>query len=56
VYVYEDKSILGDEQLLELTQRLAQRPNLTELRSVRKGEMTPLHRLLFWFVIKNVVP
>ena len=21
-----------------------------------KGEITPLHRLLFWFVIKNVVP
>jgi len=42
VYVREDKSLLGDEQL-----------NLTEPRSVRKGEMTPLYHLLFWFVIKN---
>ena len=25
-------------------------------RSVRKGEMVPLHRLLFWFIIKNVIP
>jgi len=23
---------------------------------MRKGEMSSLHRLLFWFVIKNVVP
>jgi len=56
VYVREDKSILGDERLLELTQRLAQKPNLTEPRSVQKREISPLHRLLFWFVIQNVVP
>ena len=43
VYVREDKSVLGDEWLLELTQRLAQKPNLTEPQSVQKGEMTPLH-------------
>ena len=55
VYVREDKSIFGDERLLELTQRLAQKSHLTKPRSVRKEEMTPLHRLLFWFVIKNVV-
>jgi len=56
VYVREDKSVLGDERLLELTQRLTQKPNLTEPRSVKKGEMSPLHRLLFWFVINNAVP
>jgi len=56
VYVYEDKSVLGDEQLLELAHRLAQKLHLTVSRSVRKGEMMPLHRLLFWFVIKNIVP
>ena len=28
VYVGEDKSVLGDERLLELTQRLAQKPHL----------------------------
>jgi len=29
VYVREDKSVLSDERLLELTQRLAQKPHLT---------------------------
>jgi len=43
------------------TERLAQKPHLPEPQSVRKGEMTSLHRLLFasfvvLFVIKNVVP
>jgi len=56
VYVREDKSILGDERLLELTRKLAQEPDLTAPQSVRKGEMMPLHRLLFWFVIKSVIP
>ena len=52
VYLREDKSILGEERLLALIQK----PHLTVSRSVRKGEMMPLHRLLFWFVITNVVP
>jgi len=56
VYVREDKSVLGDERLLELTYKLAPKPHLTESRSVQKGEMMPLHQLLFWFVIKNIVP
>jgi len=34
VYVHEDKSILDDERLLELTQRL----DLTKPRSVQTGE------------------
>jgi len=55
VYVHEDKSVPGDEQLLELTCKLAPKPHLTESRSVRKGAMMPLHRLLFWFVIKNII-
>ena len=42
-----DKSILGDEQLLELIRKLAQQLDLTASWSVRKGEMMPLHRLLF---------
>jgi len=32
--VRDDKSIFGDERLLELTQRLAQKPNLTKAWSV----------------------
>jgi len=56
VYVCEDKNVLGKERLLEVTRNLAQNPQLTKSRSVRKGEMIPLHRLLFWFIIKNVIP
>ena len=56
MYVRVDKSVLGDERLLELTRKLAQQPDLTAPQSVRKGEMMPLYRLLFWFVIKNVTP
>jgi len=56
VYIREDKTMLVEERLLELTQRLAQDPTTTRPRSVRKGEMLPLHTLLFWFVIKNVIP
>jgi len=55
VYVPEDKSVLGDECLLELTWRLDQKPHLTEFRSMRKGKMMSLHQLLFWFVTKNIV-
>ena len=56
VYVCENKSVLGDERLLELTQRLAQKPNFTKPWSMRKREITRLHHLLFWFAIKNLVP
>jgi len=38
VFVCEDKSVFGDEWLLELTQRLAQKPHLTEPRSVQRGK------------------
>ena len=56
MYVREDKSVLGDEQLWELTRKLTPKPHLTEFRSMRKGEMMSLHRLLFWFIIKNIIP
>jgi len=48
--------VLGTARLLQLTQRLSQQPRLKTPRSVKKGEMTPLHRLIFWFVIKNIIP
>jgi len=38
VHVREDKSVLGDERLLELTCKLALKPHLTESRSMRKGK------------------
>jgi len=47
IYVREDKTVLGVEKLLQLTQRLSQQPSLKTPRSVKKGEMTPLHQLIF---------
>ena len=47
VYIREDKNVLGDERLLELTCKLAPKSHLIESQSVRKGEIMPLHRLLF---------
>ena len=55
VYVREDKLVLL-AQLLQLTQRLSQQPTLKAPRSVKNGKMTPLHCLLFWFVIENIIP
>ena len=52
VYVKEDKTILSNDQLLDLTRKLAQQPDLSAPRSVRKGEIQHLHRLSFWFVIR----
>ena len=56
VYVREDKTVLGTARLLELAQRLSQETGLQTPRSVKKGDMTSLHQLLFWFIIKNVIP
>ena len=56
VYVREDKTMLGAERLLQLTQSLSQQPGLKTPQSVKKGEMTPCHWLLFWFIIKNIIP
>jgi len=56
VYVQEDKTVLGTTRLLQLTQRLSQQSGSQTTRSVKRGEMTPLHRLIFWFVIKNIIP
>jgi len=56
VYVCEDNSLLGDERLLELTCKLAQKPHLTESRSVRKGEMMPLHRCYFGLSLRTSFP
>jgi len=41
LYVREDKS------LLELAQHLSQQPGLKSPQAVKKGDMQPLHQLLF---------
>jgi len=56
LYVREDKSLLDKEKLLELAQRLSQQPRLKHSQAVKKGDMLPLHQLLFWFIIKNIIP
>jgi len=56
VYVQEDKTVLGAERLLQLIQRLSQQPSLKAPRSVKKGKMTPIHRLLFLVCHKECHP
>ena len=56
LYVHEDKSLLGRDRLLELAQYLSQQPGLKSPQSVKKGDMQPLHQLIFWFIIKNIIP
>jgi len=56
LYVQEDKSLLSKARLLELAQHLSQQPGLKSPQAVKKGDMQPLHQLLFWFIIKNIIP
>jgi len=56
VYVREDKTVLGQAWLLELSQKLSQQTGLQTPHSVKKGDMSSLHQLIFWFVSKNIIP
>jgi len=56
LYVRGDKSLLEKAKLLELAQRLSQQPSLKHPQGVKKGDMLPLHQLMFWFIIKNIIP
>ena len=56
LYVHEDKSLLGRDRLLELAQYLSQQSGLRSPQSVKKGDIQPLHQLIFWFIIKNIIP
>jgi len=56
LYVREDKSLLGKAKLLELAQYLTQQPRLKGPQALKKGDMQPLHQLIFWFIIKNIIP
>jgi len=47
MYVREDKSVLGAARLLELAQNLSKQLSLKAPWSIKKGEMTSLHQLLF---------
>jgi len=51
LYIREDKSLLGKAKLLELAQHLSQQPGLKSPLAVKKGDMQPLHQLIFWFII-----
>ena len=56
LYVREDKSLLGKARLLELAQHLSQQPGLKNPQAVKKDDMQPLHQLIFWFIINNIIP
>ena len=47
VYVREDKFVLGTARLLELAQKLSQQTGMKTPQSVKKGDMTSIHQLLF---------
>jgi len=48
--------LLGKAKLLELAQWLSQQPGLKHPQAMKKGDMLLLHQLIFWFIIKNIVP
>ena len=56
LYVRENKSLLSRERLVELSRHLSQQPGLRSPQAVKKGDMQPMHQLLFWFIIKNIIP
>lgn len=56
LYVRENKQGIDREQTLSLCRKLAQKPDLDIPRPVLKAEMQPMHRLLYWFIIKNIIP
>jgi len=47
VYVGENKSVLGQARLLKLSQKLSQQIGLLTPQSVKKGDMSSLHQLIF---------
>ena len=52
----EDKTALAPSRMLEVARKLGQQPRLKTPLSIKKGDMLPLHQLLFWLIIKNVIP
>jgi len=56
IYIREGKFVLGKARLVELAQKLSQQSGLKHLMAITKSDMLPLCQLLFWFVIKNVIP
>jgi len=56
IYAREDKFMLEKAKLLELARSLSQQAGLKHPVAVKKGYIKPLHQLLFWLIIKNVIP
>jgi len=48
--------LLSKAKLLELAQHLSQQLGLKQPQAVKKGDMQPLPQLIFWFIIKNIIP
>jgi len=47
LHIREDKKPLSRDRLLELSRHLSQQPGLRSPQAVKKGDMQPLHQLLF---------
>jgi len=47
LYIWEDKSLLSKARLLELAQHPSKQPGLKNPQVVKKGDVQPLHQLLF---------
>jgi len=47
LYVRKDKSLVSKARLLELAQHLSQQPGLRSPQAIKKGDIQPLHQLLF---------
>jgi len=48
--------MLGRAKLPKLAQTLSRDKELKHPQPVKKGEMDSIHQLLFWFLIKNIIP
>ena len=55
VYVRENKIVVGTAWLLQLAQKLSQQLGLKAPQAIKKGDMSSIHQLLFWFIIKSVI-
>ena len=54
VYVREDKTVLETVRLLEISKRVSQKQDLRTPSSVKKGDLTCLHQLLFMLSLIHI--
>jgi hypothetical protein len=55
-YIRENKALISRERMVDLARHLGQQPGLRSPQFIKKVDMRPIHQLLFWFIIKNIIP